>query len=155
MGILECASSASVWRGYDYYKSKKVLSLEEIEENVYSATVAGSAEKPYSIRLLMEHPRKSKCNCPYADGKRIICKHIIATYFTVLPHEAERFYAEVIAYQEEEEKRQEELSDRVIEYIAKMKKADVCQLLINLLFDGPDWQYERFVEEHGLMDEWY
>ena len=118
MGLLECASSASVWRGYDYYKEKKVVSLEVTGENIYSATVAGSSSEPYSVELNIDHPRKSKCNCPHADGKRIICKHIVATYFTVLPKEAERFYAEAMAYQEEEEKRQEEMSDKVIDKLS-------------------------------------
>ena len=155
MGLLECASGASVWRGYDYYKEKKVVSLEVTGENIYSATVAGSSSEPYSVELHIDHPRKSKCNCPHADGKRIICKHIVATYFTVLPKEAERFYAEAMAYQEEEEKRQEEMSDKVIEYVGKMKKTDLCQSLLELLFDGPEWQYDRFIREHGLDDDWY
>ncbi len=155
MGLLECASGASVWRGYDYYKEKKVLSLEVTGENIYSATVAGSSSEPYSVELHIDHPRKSKCNCPHADGKRIICKHIVATYFTVLPKEAEKFYAEAMAYQEEEEKHQEELSDKVIEYVGKMKKVDLCQSLLELLFDGPEWQYDRFIREHGLDDDWY
>ena len=155
MGLLECASGASVWRGYDYYKEKKVVSLEVTGENIYSATVAGSSSEPYSVELHIDHPRKSKCNCPHADGKRIICKHIVATYFTVLPKEAERFYAEAMAYQEEEEKRQEEMSDKVIEYVGKMEKADLCQSLLELLFDGPEWQYDRFIREHGLDDDWY
>lgn len=41
MGILECASGASAWRGYGYYKTKKVVSLEETDDNIYSAAVAG------------------------------------------------------------------------------------------------------------------
>lgn len=155
MGLLECASGASVWRGYDYYKEKKVVSLEVTGENIYSATVAVSSSEPYSVELHIDHPRKSKCNCPHADGKRIICKHIVATYFTVLPKEAEKFYAEAMAYQEEEEKHQEELSDKVIEYVGKMKKVDLCQSLLELLFDGPEWQYDRFIREHGLDDDWY
>ena len=155
MGLLECASGASVWRGYDYFKEKKVVSLEVTGENIYSATVAGSSSEPYSVELHIDHPRKSKCNCPHADGKRIICKHIVATYFTVLPKEAERFYAEAMAYQEEEEKRQEEMSDKMIEYVSKMKKAELCQALLELLFDGPEWQYDQFIREHGLDDDWY
>ncbi len=154
MGLIECASAASVWRGYDYFKDNKVVNLEETGENIYSATVAGSSSRTYSIELNIDHPRKSKCNCPHAEGKRIVCKHIVATYFTALPKEAERFYSEVMAYQEEEEKRQEELSDKVIEYVGKMKKADLCQSLLELLFDGPEWQYDRFVREHGLDDDW-
>ena len=154
MGLIECASGASVWRGYDYFKEKKVVSIKKTGENIYSATVAGSSNEPYSVELHINHPRKSKCNCPLADGKRIICKNIVAAYFTVFPVKADKFYTEAMAYQEEEEKRQEEMNDKVIEYVGKMKKTDLCQSLIELLFDGPEWQYDRFIRKHGL-DDWY
>ena len=154
MGLLECASGASVWRGYDYYKEKKVVALEEIEANIFSAKVSGNSSEPYSVELHIDHPRKSKCNCPHADGKRIICKHIVAAYFTALPDEAEKFYAEAIAYQEEEEKRQDELSNKVCHYVWHMKKSELQEALLQLLFDGPEWQYNRFVRENGLDDDW-
>jgi hypothetical protein len=35
MGIIDIASSKSVWRGIDYYKQKKVLSCEENEDGTY------------------------------------------------------------------------------------------------------------------------
>lgn len=154
MGLLECASGVSVWRGYDYYKEKKVVAIEEIEANIFSAKVSGNSSQPYSVELHIDHPRKSKCNCPHADGKRIICKHIVATYFTALPDEAEKFYAEAMAYQEEEEQRQEELSDKVWHYVWHMKKSELQEALLQLLFDGPEWQYDRFVRENGLDDDW-
>ena len=37
----------------------------------------------------MEHPRKSKCN-PHADGRRVICKHMIALLFTASPEAANK-----------------------------------------------------------------
>lgn len=154
MGLLECASGASVWRGYDYFKEKKIKTLEEIGDNIYSATVTGSSNQLYSVELHVDHPRKSKCNCPHANGKRIICKHIVAAYFTAFPEEAENFYAEAMAYQEEEEKRQEELSDKVCHYVWHMKKDELQQVLLQLLFDGPEWQYEQFIRENGLDDDW-
>lgn len=154
MGLLECASGASVWRGYDYYKEKKVVAIEKIESNIFSAKVSGNSSEPYSVELHIDHPRKSKCNCPHADGKRIICKHIVAAYFSVLPEEADKFYAEAMAYQEEEEKRQDELSDKVCHYVWHMKKSELQEALLQLLFDGPEWQYDRFVRENGLDDDW-
>lgn len=27
-----------------------------------------------------EHPKKSKCNCPHAEGKKIVCKHKTTRY---------------------------------------------------------------------------
>lgn len=38
----------------------------------------------------MEHPRKSICNCPHADGRRVICKHMIALLFTASPEAANK-----------------------------------------------------------------
>ena len=154
MGILECASGASAWRGYDYYRSNKVIGVKEIGDGVFAASVAGSSGMPYSVELHIDHPRKSKCSCPHANGKRIVCKHMVAVYFTVHPLMADRFYAEVVAYQEEEEKRQDELADRLVGYVSRMKKAELQQALLQVLFDGPEWQYNRFMEENGLADWW-
>ena len=140
MGILECASTVSVSRGYDYFKENKVISFSESSANIFSAKVAGSSNHPYSVELHIDHPRKSKCNCPHADRQRSICKHIVATYFAVLPEEAERYYAEAMAYEEEEEKRAEELSDKVCNHVQHMKKSELQQALLQLLFSGPEWQ---------------
>lgn len=153
MGVLDCASSASVWKGYYYHKDKKVLSLEEIEPNVFTAEVAGSAEHPYSVVLNVPHPRKSKCNCPHANGKRIMCKHIVAAYFTRFPLEAEQLYADAMAYQAEEEDRQEELTDRVIQYVYKMKKSELQETLLDLLFSGSERQFAWFVDSTGIEVE--
>ena len=153
MGLLECAGRASAWRGYEYFREKRVRDVKQLGGGVFTAAVSGNSPSPYSVELHMDHPKKSTCNCPFADGKKIICKHIVATYFTVLPEEAERFYTAVLAYEEEEEKRQEALSESVIRYVCNMKKSDLQQTLLELLFDGPEWQYERFIRENGLDDE--
>ena len=92
MGIISLASGNSCWRGLDYYKNKKVTKLNKTNENEYSSIVKGT--KNYNVHLDIEHPRKSTCDCPLANGKRIICKHIVATYFTALPREAQEFEEE-------------------------------------------------------------
>ena len=35
-----------------------------------------------------------------------------------------------------------------------MKKDDLQQALLELLFEGPEWQYKRFIREKGLDDKW-
>lgn len=154
MGVLECASVLSVWRGYEYFKKNRVRGIKQLDENVFSATVQGSASIPYSVELHMDHPRKSICDCPHASGRRVVCKHIVAVYFTILPEEAKKYYAEILAYEEEEEKRQDALYERVIHYVRKMKKNELQQALLELLLDGPEWQYERFIRENGLEEKW-
>lgn len=155
MGMIECTNGASLWRGYDYYKENKVKNLIETSPGIFSANVEGNSDKPYIVEIDVAHPRKSKCNCPHADGKRIVCKHMMAVYFTSFPEEAQRIYNEAIAYQEEEEKREEELYEKVRQYVYKMKKSEAQQALFELLFDGSEWQFDRFVKEHNLEDDYY
>jgi spore germination protein GerM len=47
-----------------------------------------------------------------------------------------------------------EYEEQVIQRVQKMKKAELQQALLQVLFDGPDWQYERFIREYvALHDE--
>ena len=149
MSLLSIASGASVWRGYEYFTEKKVHGLTKKNDAQFTASVKGTGSEPYLVSIDVEHPRKSVCTCPHASGRRIICKHMVATYFTAFPEEAKCFYDEAVAY-EEEELRQEEREDKLIAYIGKCKKQELQQMLIQLLFDGPEWQYERFLEEHWI-----
>ena len=155
MGMIECTSGASLWRGYDYYKENKVKNLIETSPGIFSANVEGNSDKPYIVEIDIAHPRKSKCNCPHADGKRIVCKHMMAVYFAVFPEEAQRIYNEAIEYQEQEDKRAEELYEKVRQHVWKMKKNEAQQALLELLVDGPEWQFDRFVREHNLEDDYY
>lgn len=154
MGFLDCAGGASSWRGYEYFKGNKVRSITQIGETQYRAEVSGSNGRSYDVLVDTAHPRKSKCNCPHADGRKIVCKHMIASCFTAFPEEAERFYAEVIAYPEEEEERREALENKVLSYIGKMNKAELQQALIDALFSGPEWMYEQIVRDNGLDEDW-
>ena len=82
MGLYECASSKSVWRGYYYYEEKgHILSCDKIGEYIYKGEVQGTASDPYKVIIDIRHPRKSTCNCPFADGRRVVCKHMMALYF--------------------------------------------------------------------------
>ena len=148
MGLLDVASGKSVWRGYEYFSNKNVIVRQKISDTEIKGIVRGSNNTHYEVFIDVEHPRKSKCNCPHADGRRIVCKHMVALYFTVFPDIAKKYYDEVINYWEEEEKRQEEIEDKVISYIHKMKKDELAQAFLQFLFEGPEWQYERFIREY-------
>ena len=43
----------------------------------------------------IKHPIKSKCNCPHANDRGIICKHIVSLYFTIFPEELTIFLEKV------------------------------------------------------------
>ena len=87
----------SCWRGLDYYKENKIKDIKKINEKEYTSKVCGTEE--YNVYLNLAKPRSSTCNCALADGKKIICKHIVATYFSVVPGSGKEF--------EEEQKRLE------------------------------------------------
>ena len=146
MGIISLASGSSCWRVLDYYKEKRVVELNKINENEYSSIVKGTNN--YNVHLDIEHPRKSSCNCPLANGKRIICKHIVATYFTAFPNEAVSFEEEQNRLQEEYEKEQEEEYDKAIKYLNKMSKQELIEELIQVFDYGPEWIYNDFVKRN-------
>ena len=148
MGIISVASGSACWRGLEYYNNNKVEKIEKINENEYKSIVTGN--KKYEVYLNIEHVRKSKCNCPHADGKRIICKHIVATYFKAFPNEAVNFEEEQNELEKEYEKEQEELYDKVINYLHKMKKEDLISEIINIFDYGPEWIYDDFIRRNYI-----
>lgn len=148
MSLLNLAGSASARRSYEYYKQGHVILKKKISDHEYSGTLRGSGNQHYDVFINLEHPRKSHCNCPHANGKRIICKHQVALYFSAFPKAADQYYKEVLEYEEEEERRQEEPDEKVIAYINSLSKEELRQTLYEVLYDGADWVFERFIKEH-------
>ena len=151
MGIIQSASGNSCWRGLDYYKEKRVIKLKKINDFEYSSVVKGTSE--YNVHLNIKHPRKSYCNCPFADGKKIICKHIVATYFSAIPQEAVNFQEEQNRLQEEYEEYQDEIYNKVLKCLHKMKKQELIDELIHVFDNGPEWIYDDFVARMMLDDD--
>lgn len=150
MSLITCASNQSVWRGIDYFEKKKVLNYDRFSEEEYMGIVRGSNGEIYTTLINLPHPRKSKCNCPHADGKRIVCKHMMALYFTIFPDEVEKIYKGAEEAEEEAARYEEELAERVRRYVMRMKKDELQQTVLDLLDYGPDWLYSHFVRMNGL-----
>lgn len=144
MSLLTLASGNSISRGYDYFAGKKIESFQKLDDDTYHAIVAGSGGKAYETTIDILHPRRSTCTCPHANGRRIICKHMVALYFTVFPNEAKQYIAACAAAEEEEKQRQEQM----IRYIRKLNKKELQEILLNLLYSGPEWQYDWFINNY-------
>jgi len=86
MSILNSASSQSVYRGYEYYKTNKVISSMQISDYEYEGYVQGSNKEPYYVVINTKHPKKSSCDCPVANGNTI-CKHMVCLFFAISPEE--------------------------------------------------------------------
>ena len=148
MGIISSASASSCWRGLEYYKSNKIKNIKKINDIEYTSIACGTKE--YNVYLNLKNSRKSTCNCPLANGKRVICKHIVATYFSVVPSSAKEFEDEQKRLQEEYEDYQEKQRNNVSKYIRKMTKEQLVNELLFLLDYSPEWVYEHFIREHDI-----
>ena len=146
--LLNLASFQSLWRGYEYHQDKAVLQSEWISDYEIFGSVKGSNNTVYEVCINLNHPKKSTCNCPHATGRQVLCKHKIALFFSEFPEYAEQYYDNIILAEEEAEEQAIELENKVIHYVHKLKKAELAELLLQMLFEGPEWQYERFIREH-------
>ena len=147
MSLISLASGKSLWRGYEYYKENHVYYKANKSSTEIEGKVTGN-NQTYTVNIDTEHPRKSKCNCPHAEGKRIICKHMIALYFASFPKEAEKYYKEVIAYEEEQERYEVDIEYKIQAYLNKLSKAQLKDLVYDLIYNGPEWQFDNFINEN-------
>lgn len=53
-----------------------------------------------------------------------------------------------MAEEEEERRYEEEMELKVDSYIESLKKDELKQLVYELIYNGPDWQYDEFIREH-------
>ena len=148
MSIITIASGSSYWRGLDYYKCKKIKNIKKINNNEYTSIASGT--KDYNVYLNLEHPRKSTCNCPMANGKRIICKHIVATYFSEVPNSAKNFEEEQKKLQQEYEEYEKRQYQNAINYLNKMSKKELIKELVYIFNYAPEWIYTDFVKKYDI-----
>lgn len=138
MGLIEMASGNSVWCGMDYYERKMVCSWKKSGEETYDGVVSGSEENKYSVHIDKMHPRKSSCNCPFAEGRRIICKHMIALLFTAEPKAAKDFLRQVEEWEQEEKERERLHYKELSEYVNSLSKKELQERLYDALVELED-----------------
>ena len=138
MGLIEMASGSSVWRGMDYYERKMVCSWKKSGEEAYDGVVSGSEGNKYSVHIDKVHPRKSSCNCPFAEGRRVICKHMIALLFTAEPKTAEDFLRQVEKWEQEEKERERLHYKELREYVNSLSKKELQERIYEVLVELED-----------------
>lgn len=147
MSILTAASSKSAWRGYEYFMEDKVQFIKKLDGTHFVGAVTGSEAEPYSVTIDIEHPKRSTCDCPFANGLKV-CKHMVAIYFAAFPEEAIKFKSAIDRALEEVEQYREELTGRIDKYINKLNKAQLKDLALNLIYELPEYEFERFVRDY-------
>ena len=155
MGILNSSSSTSRYRGFEYYKSKKVVSFNKINDDEFEGTVLGSYNNHYDVIINNKHPRKSSCNCPHASGSRIICKHMVALFFEAYPNDLKKYvkemqsqYYEVKAELDKLERKKDTQYKQVKAYVDSLSIQQLKTQLINYMLDVDD-------EENEYEDDLY
>lgn len=135
MGLIELASGNSVWCGMDYYEAKRVLTWVKSGQYIYDGIVSGSEEKVYHVHIDTEHPRKSVCDCVFAKGRRVICKHMIALYFTAEPKAAQAFRKKIEEWEAEEEERERQYYEALEKYVKSLPKKELQEKLFHALVE--------------------
>lgn len=147
MSILTAASSKSAWRGYEYFIEDKVQFIKKLDGTHFVGAVTGSEAEPYAVTIDIEHSKRSTCDCPFANGLKV-CKHMVAVYFAAFPEEAIKFKSAIDRALEDEERYREELPGRIEKYINKLNKAQLKDLALNLIYELPEYEFERFVGDY-------
>ena len=67
-------------------------------ENVYcrnaifftNGKVRGSNDAVYDVTIDTVHSKKSVCNCPFIEGRRVIRKHMVALNLVIFPEKEQQ-----------------------------------------------------------------
>lgn len=141
MGLLEIASGNSLWRGYDYYEDNMVESYQQTDQYQYEGTVQGSKDNLYNVVIDVEHPKRSTCTCPHAEGTRRVCKHKVALYFSVFPDEAVRIVKEAEEWEKKEAERWDQRCKDIEKYVKSMSKQQLQEQLLWRLIEEEERRY--------------
>ena len=144
MSLIGVASADSVWRGMEYYEDKMVASWNEAADGTYDGVVEGSNGNSYVVHVDKIHPRKSTCTCPFAEGRRVVCKHMIALYFTAEPKVAEDFKKQVENWEREEEERAKQHYDDLRKDVNSLKKRELQIQLYDALVELEEIKNRRW-----------
>lgn len=152
----DSASGRSFWRGYWYYKNGNVVSLKQINDYEYEGIVKSDNQNDeYKVTINLKKPRASKCNCPFAEGKYKVCKHMVALYFAVFPDEVKQFDEEVYEFEKEQERKVKEREKRFNDLKKEISNWDRERLenfVVNTLLEDFDDEYD---EDDAFTEEYY
>lgn len=167
--LVHLASRRSLERGIRYYFQNKVLGMEVSAEGVFNGAVSGSNSEVYQVEIYIHQPRKSTCTCPFAAGRQVICKHMVALYFQQFPEQAQA----VLDYWEQEERekemlhqameaemrlRREQKLQKITAYVDNLSPDQLREELIETLMkleEVTSPEMDVFYDEDDYEDDWY
>ena len=118
----------------DYFEQKRVLLWSKTNQGTFDGKVQGNSI--YHVHLDIDHPRRSTCTCPFADGKRVICKHMVAMYFTIYPDVAREVLEEAENWEKEEAEREQQHYAEIERYVKSLSKAQLQEELLRYILES-------------------
>lgn len=143
MGLIEIASAKSVWRAIDYVEREKVVCWTK-HKDTYDGLVEGSNDDTYKVYVDTVHPRKSTCTCPFAQEHRVICKHMLAIYFSGEPKVLENFLQEVEDYEEQERQNAAKHESDLYKATGMMSREELRSELVSAWLELEDYRSQRW-----------
>lgn len=139
MKLLNLASNESFWRGIDYHHENRIIDWKALEKNCYRGKVRGSNGAVYNVMIDTKHPRRSTCDCPFADGRRVICKHMVALYLGIFPDKEQQMMDHIEEqnqmYEKEYEQEMKEREEEIRKYVMSLSKAELREKLMQRMIN--------------------
>lgn len=157
--LVHVASSESFYRGISYYQNKAVVNGAYSGSSVYEGEVKGSQGNVYKVSIDINHPRKSTCTCPFAKGRRVVCKHMVALYFFHFPKQADAVIAEWEAeelakeeayneWEDEYQKERQKEMEKITAYVNSLSIEQVREKLRKALLKEFDREYPDYYDDY-------
>lgn len=148
MAFYSSASNKSIWRGVDYFENGRVKTSHKVSPGLFEGAVEGGDGAAYDVLIDLDHPKKSSCTCPFASGRRVVCKHMVALYFASVPGSLDAFHDDVreleAQYELAEKKWREDELDRITKEVRSLSAKEAKDKLIDLLYQNSlDYRYRN------------
>lgn len=138
MGFMESASGSSLWRGMEYYENHKVVSCDRSGKDTCDGVVSGSKGRQYNVHIDEANPGNSTCTCAFSESNKIICKHMIALYFTAHPEAADSVLQQEDEWEREEKYKQKKHYEDLRKEIGSLTKEQLQERLYNTILELED-----------------
>lgn len=136
MGLIDLASSKSMWRGLDYYQNGNVVDVNSIEDSRYAAKVRNNADTVYDVVVDLDKARSSQCSCAFKKDKpKAICKHIVAAYFAIFPKEADDLQRAYEEWEAGAEEREAQHLKELEEYVNSLSIEDLRSMVLDHILE--------------------
>lgn len=136
--LLELTTKTIIDRGLEYYLENHVEEPKTVlieGEEYYHAKVKGSHHAFYETTINLLRPNQSSCTCPYAHGKVLVCKHMVALLFKLYPNKVKEY--DPLAYVKYYKKlaNKKVFIEMAVDYINQLSEVELKEHLFSYMLE--------------------